>query len=94
MSQVYICRGKDCRKHAGTRKLVALIEGAGLSWTPVRCQKICKAPVAGVVLNGTLEWFSKVRGKKTRRALLKAATKGKLGSIRTHREKKRSGRLR
>ena len=29
MAEVYVCRGKDCRKHAGTRKICDLLDAEG-----------------------------------------------------------------
>lgn len=30
----------------------------------VRCQKVCKGPVAGVLVRGRMEWFGKLKGEK------------------------------
>lgn len=90
----YLCFGKDCRKRSDdTEKLQSLLEGAGLTCKRVGCQKICKGPVVGFTVDGTLEWFGKVRGKSGRDALLRFVDRGD-GPLRKHRRKKRSGKLR
>ena len=57
------------------------------------CQKICKAPVVGLSLDGSVEWFAKVRGKSGRKALRRFLRTG-AGPMRKLRSKKRSGKLR
>jgi hypothetical protein len=37
----------------------------------VRCQKICKGPVVGVVVDGRMEWFQRVDGVRPLAALLR-----------------------
>jgi len=41
----------------------------------VRCQKICRGPVVGLVVDGRMEWFERVRGVKPLAALLRVARK-------------------
>ena len=94
MPEVHVCRGKDCRKHAGTRKICDMLDDAGVPWTAVRCQKVCKAPVVGVKLDGTLHWYSKVRGREDRRKLLAVIGGGKAKKLKGLRVKKRTGKLR
>ena len=90
----YLCEGKDCRKRSPeTAALRELLEDAGLSCELVRCQKICKAPVVGLTINGTVQWFGKVRGKSGRKALRRFLRTGD-GPLRKLRSKKRSGKLR
>lgn len=90
----YLCFGKDCRKRSDdTVKLEALLEGEGFACERVGCQKICKGPVVGLTVDGTLEWFAKVRGKAGREALRRFVERGG-GPLRKHRKKKRSGKLR
>ncbi|MCB9519836.1 MAG: hypothetical protein H6699_03045 [Myxococcales bacterium] len=90
----YLCFGKDCRKHlSDTEKLQSLLEGHGLKCTRVSCQKLCSGPVVGLTVDGTLEWFAKVRKEKGRQALLRFLTRGD-GPLRKRRKKKRSGKLR
>ena len=90
----YLCAGKDCRKHAGdSARLQALLEDAGHTCEAVRCQKICTGPVVGLTVDGSIEWFAKVRGKKGRKALRRFLESGD-GPLRKLRKKKRSGKLR
>jgi (2Fe-2S) ferredoxin len=94
VAEVYVCRGRDCRKHSGTRKLTELLDAAGVRWTPVRCQKICKAPVVGVKSDGPVVWYAKVRGREARVKLARLIESGKAKKMKAHRVKKRSGKLR
>lgn len=94
MLQVHVCRGKDCRKHSGTRKICDMLDDAGVRWNAVKCQKVCKAPVVGVKLDGRLTWYSKVRGREARQRLLKLIEGGKPKKLKGLRVKKRTGKLR
>ena len=92
--QVFVCVGSDCRKaeaHGALRR-----ELDELDVRTVDCQKICSGPVAGLQVDGRLEWFERVRGPKSRRALLRLARAGGPlpGRLRTRRVAKRAGRLR
>ena len=94
MLKVYVCRGKDCKKHSDTRKIGALLDSESISWVRVRCQKICKAPVVGISHDGSMEWYAKLRGKEGRQRLLKLLRDRKAKQLKGHRIKKRSGKLR
>ena len=90
----YLCAGKDCRKRSSdTARLRALLQDAGLTCEAVRCQKICTGPVVGLTIDGSVEWFAKVRGKPGRKALRRFLKSGD-GPLRKLRKKKRSGKLR
>ena len=90
----YLCTGKDCRKRAGdTEALRELLEEAGLQCETVRCQKLCKGAVVGLTVDGTLQWFGKLRGKEGRKALRRFLRKGD-GPLWKLRDKKRAGKLR
>lgn len=92
---VLVCRGSDCRKRR--KKRAALIEAlAGVARVEeVGCQDICDGPVAGVVYNGTLEWFREVDGGKSRRALVTLVAGGELTRLlRRRRVRKRAGQRR
>lgn len=95
--RVLVCVGSDCRKADGHRALRAGLDGAdGADVGTVGCQKICKGPVAGLEVEGRLEWFKRLRGAKSQRALLRLVGRGgpvprRLGQRRVA---KRSGRLR
>ena len=94
MAEVYVCRGKDCRKHAGTRKICDLLDAEGVAWTAVRCQKVCKAPVVGVKQTGPVTWFRKVRDKDARKRLLKVLQQERPKALKSFRAKGRTGKLR
>ena len=67
MTTVYLCTGKDCRRSSGHEELAGSL--AGDLVVEVRCQKICKGPVAGPEVDGRLEWFRSLRKAKARKAL-------------------------
>lgn len=92
--QVLVCVGSDCRKADGHRALRVVLDEVDVR--PVSCQKICKGPVAGVEVDGRLEWFKRLRGPKSQRALLRLVRRGGPlpGRLRKRRVPKRSGRLR
>jgi (2Fe-2S) ferredoxin len=92
--KAYLCRGADCRKHSDTDKLSKLLDEEGVSWSRVRCQKICKAPVVGVEADGSVEWYARVRGKEGRRRLRKLLQGTKAKALKGNRVQKRSGKLR
>lgn len=95
MEAVYLCRGKDCRKRGSAlQSLVEVLEERGIERKYVRCQKICSGPVLGVVVEGELQWFEKLRGKEARRALKRYLKSGRRGPLWKHRVKKRAGKLR
>ena len=94
---VYLCTGKDCSRSPGHAELAAAIDAApGLIAGRVRCQKVCKGPVAGFEVDGTLEWFARVRSPKARKAVIRTARDGGPLSdrLRKRRWAKRSGQLR
>ena len=92
---VYVCGGSDCRQRQGARLKLLEAAGAAADVEPVRCQDVCTGPVAGLVVDGRLEWFRRVRGRKLRAAVVRAAVTGHVpGRLRDLRVKKRSGRLR
>lgn len=94
MATAYLCEGKDCRKRdKDSDALREILEEAGLRCERVRCQKICKAPVVGLTIDGSVQWFAKVRGKSGRKAMRRFLRSGD-GPLRKLRNKKRSGKLR
>jgi hypothetical protein len=92
---VFVCRASCCRESKGYKELREALEGE-VDLSEVRCQRICDGPVAGVAVNGSLEWFGRMGSPKAQRQLLDlVAGSGKLrSSLEKRREKKRSGRLR
>ncbi len=94
--EILVCVGSDCRKAGDAHaSLWAAMDEAGQVQT-VRCQKICSGPVAGVAIDGRLEWFERVRGRKSRQALVRLVrTGGPLPDrLRSRRVPKRAGSLR
>ncbi len=63
-----------CAKCKNARCLTAFLKGSdGPKVRKVGCQKICKGPVAGVEVNGQMEWFARVDEAKPMVALLRVA---------------------
>ena len=92
---VLVCRGKNCVCRKGLQERLEQELGEVAEVERVRCQNICSGPVVGVEIEGRLEWFRRIRGNKSRRALVKLLTEEKLGKrLRKRRAKKRSGKLR
>jgi hypothetical protein len=92
--KILICGGSSCKKKPKKHKalLRSLKDVATLE--DVRCQDICHGPVVGVTLKGRIEWLERLDTRKSREALVKLATHGKLGkSLKKRRVKKRAGRL-
>ncbi|MCU1499437.1 MAG: hypothetical protein JWM47_3390 [Acidimicrobiales bacterium] len=96
-----------CRKCKGSTELAARLAeqladrrarrgGAEVAVRMVRCQDVCKAPVAGLAVDGRLTWFRRVRGPKARAALAKLAVRGGTGPLpkrlAPHHVAKRDGR--
>jgi hypothetical protein len=79
LPKVLVCRAKHCTERAAAgAALLRQLDGVARV-QPVRCQKICKGPVVGVCLDGRWEWFRRIRGPKSRQALLKLVTDSQLG---------------
>ena len=91
----YVCTGKDCRRDDGFKELVRALEATGRV-REVDCQDLCEGPVAGVVLDGEVEWFERVRKSRARDAVVALAT-GKVDEVpkilRPRWAKKRSGKV-
>ena len=68
----YACIGKDCRRDKGYDALIEALDGTG-RLQRVACQDICKGPIAGVEVDGHVEWFRKVRKGRHRKALVALA---------------------
>ena len=93
--RVYLCTGGSCRKERKAfRRLEAALEGAA-RLQPVKCQKICSGPVAGVAVAGTLQWFEKLDSRKRADAFLSVVRTGDLSpKMKKRRVGKRKGKLR
>lgn len=91
---VYVCRGSSCRKRKELPKILKLLSDEDVSFKNVRCQKICKGPVVGFDIDGKVNWFKRLRDKKTQRALVVWFRESRLKkSMRKHRVDKRKGKL-
>jgi hypothetical protein len=63
-----------CAKCKNSACLAAFLKGSGSTKVKkIRCQKICKGPVAGIEVDGRMEWFARVDRAKPMVALLKVA---------------------
>jgi hypothetical protein len=92
---VFLCRGDTCSREKGFDALRERL-GPVADISEVRCQRICRGPVVGAAINGSLEWFERVRSEKVQGQLVDlVAGSGKLRkSLAKRRVDKRSGRLR
>lgn len=91
---VAVCR--KCEDHACLERILS--DRKGISVERVRCQKICDGPVAGVVVDGRMEWFAKIAGVKEIAALVRMTRRAPHDRIpkplRRRRVKARAGKLR
>ena len=92
---VFVCRGSSCRKRVAYEAVRARL-GEVADVSDVRCQRICRGPVVGVAIDGSLEWFERIRSEKTQKQMIEFIAGG--GRLRPRLEKrrveKRAGRLR
>lgn len=66
-----------CRKCEGSDKVVDYLEKkTRAKVTTVRCQKVCKGPVAALVVRGRMEYFGKLKKTKRLQALGRLANVG------------------
>lgn len=92
---VFVCRGSSCRHDKGFHELCQQLEAVA-DISEVRCQRICDGPVAGAAVNGSLEWFERLRSEKAQGAFVEfVAGSGHMRhTLEKRRIAKRSGRLR
>ena len=92
---VFVCHGSRCRRHEAHDELRERL-GSVADLSAVRCQRICRGPVAGAAVNGSLEWFERLRSKKVQVQLVDlVAGSGRMRhNLEKRRVAKRSGRLR
>ena len=64
---VAVCR--KCEQHACLERILSDRDGVAVEL--VRCQKICHGPVAGLDVDGRMEWFEQVDGVKQIAALVR-----------------------
>lgn len=96
---VYVCRGGDCTGRKAERKALVRAVANQAEVIEVRCQSICRGPVAGVEVDGRIEWFQRLRKPGAQRALAHLAVSGGTladlpGRLAKRRVAKRSGRRR
>lgn len=91
---VAVCR--KCEQHACLERILS--DRDGVEVERVRCQKICNGPVAGLPVDGRMEWFERVDGIKQIAALVRLAHHGPHERIpkplRRHRVRSRAGKVR
>jgi hypothetical protein len=67
-----------CRKCKDADCLTAFLRGSGAARVKkVGCQKVCKGPVAGLKVDGRMEWFARVDRAKPMVALARTLEHGK-----------------
>jgi hypothetical protein len=95
LPNVYVCKGSHCSKGKCDRRgLLDALDGVARVRT-VGCQKVCRGPVAGLEVDGCLEWFADLGSDKARRRLVKLIRKGRIGKgLEKRRAKHRSGQRR
>jgi hypothetical protein len=79
--RVFLCQGKACRKRKKKTKALREDLSAIAAVEGVECQNICKGPVVIFPVKDRLAWFKRVDSKKSRAALLKLATSGRMAKL-------------
>jgi hypothetical protein len=92
---LFVCHGSHCRHHDAHNELRDRL-GAVADLAEVRCQRICRGPVVGAAVNGSLEWFERLRSQKVQLQLVDfVAGSGRMRhGLERRRVAKRSGRMR
>lgn len=89
-----VCR--KCEQHECLERVLS--DRKGVEVELVRCQKICHGPVAGLEVDGRMEWFESVDGVKPIAALLRMTRRQPLDRIpkplRRRRVRSRAGKIR
>jgi hypothetical protein len=92
---IFLCRGSSCRHHKAYEQVRDRLSAVA-DLAEVRCQRICHGPVAGVPIQGSLEWFERLGSEKAQRQMVDLI--GGSGRLRHALEKrrvaKRASRLR
>lgn len=90
---VYICRECDGYKQAREKIAAALPHKAKL--VSVGCQDICRGPVVGASIDGSVEWFRRIKSNKAVAHLKTALAANRINDyLEKRRAKKRSGKRR
>lgn len=92
---VFVCHGSRCRHQEAHGELRERL-GSVADLAEVRCQRICHGPVVGAAVNGSMEWFERLRSRKVQLQLVDfVAGSGRMKrGLEKRRVEKRSGRLR
>jgi hypothetical protein len=87
---VFVCR--KCDDHQCVMDVLAKRTDAHV--VPVRCQKVCEGALAGVEVEGRLEWFERVSGDRPLAGLVAVVRHGTRPPkpLRSRRVRKMSGR--
>ena len=93
--RVYLCKGGSCRKAGKAFRRLSTALEASARVEPVKCQKICDGPVAGVSVDGTLQWFEELGSRKRADAFVAVVRTGEVSPLlKKRRVAKRRGKLR
>lgn len=87
---VYICR--KCQDHECVMEVLGRRTNAQV--VPVRCQKVCHGALAGLEVDGRLEWFERVASGRALAGLVGIVRHGTRPPkvLRVRRQRKMSGR--
>jgi hypothetical protein len=77
MPTIYVCR--ECKHSKSLQK--ALDKGTDATIKLVGCQDVCKQPVAGTRVDGSLQWFGALDQAKRQRALIDLVNDGGRGPV-------------
>jgi hypothetical protein len=92
VSTIYVCR--KCKHSKELQDALARRTDATLKL--VGCQDVCKQPLAGTRVDGSLEWFGGLDQSKRQRALINLVNDGSRGPVPAvlakARSKKRAGK--
>jgi len=91
-----VCTADDCKKSLKKHGVVlAAVARGGVEIERVGCQKLCHGPVFGTKVDGTWEWFGRVRSDAAVEALLALLEDGRMRKpLRKLRDTERSGKRR
>jgi len=94
--KVFLCTGSRCRRfHDKDGRLRDTLAGLPVTVERVPCQKVCRGPVVGFVLDGQREWFERMNSSKALAALGRFVNEARVSKpLAKRRNKKRSGKLR
>jgi hypothetical protein len=90
---ILICTGRHCRTFDRKRaRLESALAGRAVEIEYVGCQKVCRGPVVGVLLQDEWQWFARMGSEKTVAALTELVDNGRLrDTLRKRRDRRRAG---